>query len=262
MPRRPRIPRPDRTSAGGSFRTLFLSDLHLGKPLCQAEALLAFLRCHQAQTIYLVGDIIDFEYLQRRPEAWSPAHDAVVAHVLACAEAGTQVIYLPGNHDEVLRASRNLRLGPIRVRDRVAHACLDGRKLLVIHGDQYDIVLRLAGWLGPLGDRLYDMTLILGVRLNALLGHRNGPSPSAAAKWVVKLVIQWLGRFDAKVSADLRAGRFDGIVCGHLHRAAERDLQGFAYFNAGDWMESCTAVVERHDGVLEVLRWDPAAPTP
>lgn len=226
---------------------------------------MAFLECHEAETIYLIGDVIDIQYLQRRPADWSPAHDAVVAHLLACAEAGARVVYLPGNHDDILRMSTNLRFGSIKVVDRVEHACLDGRRLLVIHGDQYDIVLRVARWLGPMGDRLYDVALVFGLRLKAVLRRgngRRGPSLSAAAKWAVKAAIMRIGRFDAKVSADLRAGCFDGIVCGHLHRAAERDLQGFVYLNCGDWMESCTAVVERHDGVLEVLRWDPAGSPP
>jgi len=249
-------------STGGRFRALFLSDLHLGKPLFHAEALLAFLRCHQADTIYLLGDIINFWHLSRRSADWSTAHQAVLDHLVTLAQSGVRICYLPGNHDDVLRVSSNLYFHGIQVSETQVHGCLDGQRLLVIHGDQYDVVLRFARWHGPIGDRLYDGTLGLSLALKSLLGRktiRTSHSPSAYAKWMFKALILKISRFDAKVSADLRLQGLHGIVCGHVHHAAVRDMGGLIYLISGDWMESCTAVAERQDGTLGVLLWEAEA---
>lgn len=248
----------DRASAGGQFRALFLSDLHLGKPLCRADALLAFLKCHKADIIYLVGDVIDFWHLDRRPADWSAAHRAVMSQLVSQAQAGARIHYLPGNHDGILRPYKNFNYSGILVSDRVVHTCLDGRRFLVTHGDQYDLFPRLTRWLGPMGDRFHDVALRLSNYVNSVQkagNYVNGLSFSSFTKRLMKAAILHLGQFDAKVSEELHADGLDGIVCGHFHHAERREIRGLDYFNSGDWMESCTAVAECYDSSVGILRW-------
>lgn len=251
-------------SAAGQirYRTLFLSDFHLGKRFCRAALLLDFLKHNTADTIYLIGDIIDIWSLRKRMY-WPASHERVLRHIIALARTGTQVIYLPGNHDDILRRATNLRFGPISFAESVQHHCADGTTYLVIHGDQYDVILNKARWLGPIGDWFYDLLLHTNATLNTLrrhLGIRQAWPISAFGKHLVKRAVNHASHFETTMVAELAARGLDGMICGHVHHAEMRNIQGFTYVNTGDWVESCTAVVEHHSGTLEVLHWPDTAP--
>jgi UDP-2,3-diacylglucosamine pyrophosphatase LpxH len=238
------------------YRTLFLSDIHLGTPGCQAELLLDFLREHDAETIYLVGDIVDGWRL-KRGWYWPQAHNDVVQKLLRKARKGSRLIYVPGNHDEFLRSFLGSHFGGIEVRDHDAHETADGRKLLVIHGDQFDIVVRHARWLAHLGDWAYVTALWLNTHLNRARRALGLPywSLSGWAKLRVKNAVSFIGAFEQALAAEAARIGADGVVCGHIHHATIGKRAGVAYFNTGDWVESCTAIVEHHNGRLEIIRW-------
>ncbi len=239
-----------------SFRTLFLSDLHLGTRGAQAEALLEFLRVHDAETIYLVGDIVDGWQLRSR-WYWPQSHNDVVQKLLRKARKGARIVYVPGNHDEFLRGFCGTHFGGIEVRPSAVHQAADGRRYLVVHGDEFDVVIRHARWLALLGDWAYVTALALSTRIN-LARRRLGLtywSLSAWAKQRVKNAVSFIGRFEAVLAADAARRGVDGVICGHIHSAALRDIDGLRYINTGDWVESCTAVVEHHDGRMELIDW-------
>ena len=244
-------------------RTLFISDIHLGTRGCQARLLLDFLRLHDAETIYLVGDIVDGWRL-RRGWFWPQEHNDVVQKLLRKARKGTQIVYIPGNHDEFLRSYLGTHFGGIEVRNEDIHVTADGRKLLVIHGDQFDVVVRHARWLAFLGDWAYTTALSLNTQLNIV---RRGFgfsywSLSAWAKLRVKNAVNFIGAFESALARAAREHGVDGVVCGHIHHAAMHRNFGIDYHNCGDWVESCTALVEHHDGRFEIIRWTdrPAQP--
>lgn len=255
-------------SAPSDYRTLWISDLHLGSPGAQAEALLCFLRQTQAQHIYLVGDILDLWALRRRPQ-WPAAHMEVARHLLAQATDGVEVTYIPGNHDHALRAYAGQCFGPIRIVERAVHLTADGRRLLIMHGDEFDPVMCHAPWLAHVGDVLYDWLHALnkgpsGRAANAptpKVGVQQPATVSARAKDITKRVIQVLGRFEHRIEQACVAVEADGIVCGHSHHAALRPMRGILYCNDGDWVESHTALVEHHDGQLELLHRPAFAPS-
>jgi UDP-2,3-diacylglucosamine pyrophosphatase LpxH len=238
------------------FRTLFLSDIHLGTRGCQAELLLDFMRLHDAETIYLVGDIVDGWRL-RRAWYWTQAHNDVVQKLLRKGRKGARIVYLPGNHDEFLRDYLGTHFGGVEVMDTCVHETADGRRLLVIHGDQFDVVVRHARWLAFLGDWAYDLALALNTVLNRARRFLGFPywSLSAWAKLKVKNAVSFIGAYEAALTGEARKHGVDGVVCGHIHHAALHDRLGITYVNTGDWVESCTAVAEHHDGRLEILRW-------
>jgi len=244
------------TQASRHFRTLFLSDVHLGTRGCQAELLIDFMRLHDAETIYLVGDIIDGWRL-RRAWYWSQAHNDVVQKLLRKGRKGARIVYVPGNHDEFLRGYLGTHFGGVEVVDRVVHETADGRRLLVIHGDQFDVVVRHARWLAYFGDWAYETALWMNTWLNKARRALGFPywSLSAWAKLKVKNAVNFIGAFEQALIHEARRAGADGVVCGHIHHAALRDMDGITYVNTGDWVESCTAVVEHHDGRLEILRW-------
>ncbi|QFU16143.1 UDP-2,3-diacylglucosamine diphosphatase [Microvirga thermotolerans] len=237
-------------------RTLFLSDLHLGTRGCQAEQLLAFLKAYDADTIYLVGDIVDGWRL-KSGWYWPQAHNDVVQKLLRKVRKGTRLIYIPGNHDEFLRDYLGVHLGGIELADSALHETADGRRYLVIHGDQFDLVVRHARWLALLGDGAYTLALTFNTYLN-VARRRLGLtywSLSSWAKLKVKNAVNYIGRFEELLAAEARRQEADGVICGHIHHAALRDLSGVRYVNTGDWVESCTAIVEHYDGTLEMIRW-------
>ena len=237
-------------------RTLFLSDVHLGTRGCQAELLLDFLRHYDADVIYLVGDIIDGWRL-RSGWYWPQAHNDVVQKLLRKVRKGSRLIYLPGNHDEFLRDYVGASLGGIELADRAVHEAADGRRYLVIHGDEFDLVVRRAKWIAFLGDGAYTMALFVNTHLN-IVRRRLGLtywSLSAWAKLKVKNAVSFISRFEELLSAEAKRHGADGVICGHIHHAALHDLFGVRYVNTGDWVESCTGVIEHYDGVLEVIRW-------
>jgi UDP-2,3-diacylglucosamine pyrophosphatase LpxH len=238
------------------FRTLFVSDIHLGLKASQTEALLAFLRDCDADTIYLVGDIIDGWALKGHWH-WPQAHNDVVQKLLRKVRKGTRLIYLPGNHDEFLRDFYGTHFGGIEVVEQAVHQAADGRRYLVIHGDQFDFVIRHAKWLAHLGDAAYDLALFFN-RLVAGVRRRFGLSYwslSAWAKLKVKNAVSVISKFETELAAEAKRQNLQGVICGHIHHAIARDIDGIAYLNTGDWVESLTAIAEHYDGRMEIIRW-------
>jgi len=239
-----------------SLRALFLSDIHLGTRDCQADLLLDFMRIHEAETIYLVGDIVD-GWRMRRSWFWTQSHNDVVQKLLRKARKGARVVYIPGNHDEFLRGYLGTHFGGVEVMDRCIHEAADGRRFLVIHGDQFDVVVRHARWLAYFGDWAYEMALWTNTWLNKVRRFVGLPywSLSAWAKFKVKNAVNFIGAFEDALAYEARRVGADGVICGHIHHASMRDMNGIAYVNTGDWVESCTAIAENHDGSLEIIRW-------
>ncbi|MFU0504376.1 UDP-2,3-diacylglucosamine diphosphatase [Pseudaminobacter sp. NGMCC 1.201702] len=238
------------------YRTLFISDIHLGMRGNQVEALLEFLKHHDAETIYLVGDIVDGWRL-RSGWYWPQSHNDVVQKLLRKARKGTKIIYIPGNHDEFLREFYGSHFGGIEVRETALHEAADGKRYLVIHGDIFDVVVRHARWLAYCGDWAYEIALRLSTRVNFVrrkLGFTYW-SLSAWAKLKVKNAVNFIGKFEETLASEARRHDVDGVICGHIHSATMRDFDGFTYINTGDWVESCTAVVEHDDGRMEIIRW-------
>lgn len=251
---------PDLTDDGDvprqHYRCIFISDLHLGTAGCQAEALLEFLKAHPSDTLYLVGDIIDGWQLRRR-WYWPQAHNDVVQKLLRRARKGGRVVFVPGNHDEFARAFVGHHFGGIEVVHDAVHITASGKRLWVTHGDHFDGVIQLAKWLAYVGDTLYEWTLRLNRHLNSARARLGLPywSLSAYLKHRVKKALMYVTRFEEAVAHEAQRRGMDGVVCGHIHRAQMRDIQGVLYCNDGDWVESRTALVEHHDGRLEVVQW-------
>ncbi|MFN9092379.1 MAG: UDP-2,3-diacylglucosamine diphosphatase [Alphaproteobacteria bacterium] len=235
-------------------RTAWISDVHLGTPGCQARALLDFLRTVECHTLYLVGDIIDGWQL-RRSWYWPQAHNDVVQKLLRKARKGTKVIFVPGNHDEFARRYVLHNFGGVDVVEDAIHELADGRKLWVTHGDYFDGVVQCAKWLAYLGDSAYEFTLRMNRHLNSLRARLGLPywSLSKYLKLKVKRAVSFIGDFEAAVARAARERGADGVVCGHIHHAEMRMIDGVLYCNDGDWVESLTALVEHTDGRLEIL---------
>ena len=241
---------------GDTYRALFISDVHLGSRNSQADLLLDFLKHNDAETIYLVGDIIDGWRLKKQ-WYWPQSHNDVVQKLLRKARKGAKVIFIPGNHDEFARDYLDQNFGGIVVRDSDIHETADGRRLLVIHGDQFDIVVSNARWLAFLGDWAYEFALYFNSRFNRvrrMLGFEYW-SFSAWAKLKVKKAVNFIGSFEQILAGEAARQGADGVVCGHIHHAAIRQIGEILYLNTGDFVESCTALAERHDGSLVILRW-------
>src|SRR5476649_2820883 len=237
-------------------RAIFISDIHLGTRGCQAELLLDFLRKNESDHLYLVGDIVDGWRLKRW-WYWPQAHNDVVQKIMRKARKGTNVVYVPGNHDEAARQYCQLTFGDVRVQEEAIHEMADGRKLLVIHGDQFDGIVRYARWLAILGDWAYTTALRLNTWYNWARRKLGLPywSLSAYLKHRVKNAVQFIGNYEAAVASEARRRGVDGVVCGHIHHAEIRDIDGILYCNDGDWVESCTALVEDFDGRLRIVHW-------
>ena len=238
------------------LRTVWVSDVHLGTPGCQARALLDFLRAVECETLYLVGDIIDGWQL-KRSWYWPQAHNDVVQKLLRRARKGTRVIFVPGNHDEFARRYVEHNFGGVEVVDEWIHETADGRKLWVTHGDLFDGVIQCAKWLAYVGDSLYEFTLKLNRAFNSLRARLGLPywSLSKYLKLKVKRAVSFISDFEVAVAREARKRGVHGVVCGHIHHAELRDIDGILYANDGDWVESLTALVEHHDGRLEIIDW-------
>ena len=238
------------------FRTIWISDTHLGTPGCQSRALLEFLRRTESDYLYLVGDIIDGWQLKRR-WYWHQLHNDVLQKVLRKARKGTAVVYIPGNHDEAARHYLGLAFGGIVIRDEAIHTTARGQRLLVTHGDFFDGVVQCARWLALLGDVMYAFTLRLNRHLNTLRARLGLPywSLSQYLKHRVKNAVSYIGAFEEALAREARRRGLDGVVCGHIHRAEIREIDGILYCNDGDWVESLTALVETADGELRILNW-------
>jgi UDP-2,3-diacylglucosamine pyrophosphatase LpxH len=237
-------------------RSVWISDLHLGTPGCQAVALLDFLRRVECDTLFLVGDIIDGWQL-KRSWYWPQAHNDVVQKLLRKARKGTRVIFIPGNHDEFARKYVEHNFGGIDVADDWIHTTADGRRLWITHGDLFDGVVQCAPWLAVAGDSLYEFTLKLNRHFNRLRAQIGLPywSLSKYLKLKVKRAVSYVGDFERAVAREARKRRVHGVVCGHIHHAEMREIDGILYANDGDWVESLTALVEHIDGQLEIVDW-------
>jgi len=238
------------------LRAIFISDLHIGTPGFQADALLDFLKHHPSDTLYLVGDIVDGWQLRRR-WFWPQSHNDVVQKLLRRARKGCRVIYVPGNHDEFARHFVGHAFGGVEVFHETVHTTATGLKLWVIHGDHFDGVIQCAKWLAHVGDWLYELTLKLNRYLNSWrarmgLGYW---SLSAYLKLKVKKAVNFISDFEVAVAQEAKRRGYDGAVCGHIHHAEIRDVHGILYCNDGDWVESRTALVEHMDGRLEIIHW-------
>ena len=239
------------------YRTIWISDVHLGSRGAQAEALLGFLKHTESEYLFLGGDIVDGWQI-KKSWYWPQSHNDVIQKLLRKARKRTKVVYIPGNHDEGVRDFVGFTFGGIRVAREAIHTLADGRRLLILHGDEFDGMMSLSRrWLATLGHSAYDRALRINRWLNAGL-QRLGWSPwpiSAQLKHWAKSAGGKLDRFRATLIHEARRQGVDGLVCGHIHHAELRDDTGLVYANSGDWVESCTALVEHFDGRLEILRW-------
>jgi UDP-2,3-diacylglucosamine pyrophosphatase LpxH len=249
------------------YRAIWISDVHLGTRGCKADFLLDFLRHNESEYLYLVGDIIDGWRL-KKSFYWAQSHNDVIQKVLRKARKGTKVYYIPGNHDELLRDYTDLQMGGVQLVSEAIHLTADGRRLLVVHGDAFDGIVRYARWLALLGDWAYDSALRVNTLFNWCRRRLGYPywSLSAYLKNKVKNAVQFVSDFADAIAAEAHRREVDGIVCGHIHQADLRMINGILYANDGDWVESCTALVEHLDGRLEIVSWsdvrafDPLAP--
>jgi UDP-2,3-diacylglucosamine pyrophosphatase LpxH len=229
-------------------RAIFISDVHLGMKPIRVGQLIEFLRAHDAETIYLVGDILDGWRLAKAWH-WPSEYNLLVQIILDKANAGTKVIYLPGNHDEFLREYLGTYFGEIEFVDRTVHT--------TIHGDQFDVVVMNAKWLAHVGDWAYNAALRINIAINWVrrrLGLQYW-SLSAWAKQKVKNAVSVIGRFEEALVHEARESGVDGVICGHIHFADMHDRLGIHYINTGDWVESCTAIVETPEGAFELIKW-------
>ena len=237
-------------------RAVFISDIHLGTRSAQAERLIDFLRYCEADLIYLVGDIIDFWRVKRGPH-WPQTHNDVVQKLLRRVRKGVRLVLVPGNHDEALRDYIGLRFGGIEIHRDIVHTTKKGRRYCVLHGDEFDVVVRTARWLAYLGDHGYEFALWLNNPLNWLRRHLGLGywSLSAYLKCRVKRAVAFIGAFEETVALETRRRGLDGVICGHINHASDRRFRGIHYLNCGDWVESCTAIVETAEGELSIVPW-------
>jgi UDP-2,3-diacylglucosamine pyrophosphatase LpxH len=244
------------TDHAEKYRALFISDVHLGTRSAQAPMLLDFLKYHDAETIYLVGDIVDFWRVKRGP-VWPQSHNDVLQKILRKVRKGTRVVFIPGNHDEGLRDYCGMQFGGIEIERQIEHVTADGKRYVVMHGDEYDVVVRYARWLAFLGDRGYEFALWMNNPLNFVrrrLGLGFWPL-SAYLKHRVKTAVNFIGEFEKNLADEARRHNAHGVICGHIHHAASRDIDGVHYLNTGDWVESCTAIRETMDGQMQLVHW-------
>ena len=238
------------------YRTIWISDVHLGTRGCNDRLLIDFLDHVDSDTLYLVGDIIDGWRMKKR-FFWPERHNAILRRVMKRAKHGTQVVYIPGNHDEMFRQFTGMSFGGVEIRRRAIHVTADGRRLLVLHGDEFDAVMLAHRWLAFLGDTAYELLMKLNVVVNAVRRRFGLPywSLSKHAKHKVKNAVEFISRFEETVAHEAARLEVDGVVCGHIHTAEARRFGEIDYYNDGDWVEGCTALVEHRDGRMEILHW-------
>jgi UDP-2,3-diacylglucosamine pyrophosphatase LpxH len=239
------------------YRAVFISDVHLGTRSAQTYALLDFLKHVDADVVYLVGDIVDFWKVRRGPH-WPQSHNDVLQKLLRKSRKGTRIVFIPGNHDEALREYCGTTFGGIEIVRDTVHTSANGRRYLVLHGDEFDVIVRYARWLAFLGDRSYEFALWTNAPLNWVrrrLGFGYW-SLSAFLKHRVKTAVNFIGEFEDALADVAKRNDVDGVICGHIHHAADRRIGGVHYLNCGDWVESCTALVETLSGEMQILRWN------
>ena len=238
------------------YRTIFISDFHLGSKGCQSSMLLDFLRNTRSDYLYLVGDIIDGWRLKNK-WFWPQEHNDVVQKILRKARHGTKVYYVSGNHDELVRKFVPINLGEVNIVNEAIHITADNKKLLILHGDKFDAIIRVAPWLAHLGDYAYDFALWINVTLNKIrktLGYKYW-SLSKFLKLKVKKAVSYINRYEEVVANYAFKKNMNGVVCGHIHHASDRIIGDVHYYNDGDWVENCSALVEHFDGKLELIYW-------
>ena len=246
-------------------RSIFLSDIHLGTRACQADRLLDFLKAHDADYVFLIGDILDLWAMKRRGVYWSTAQNTVVQKILKRARQQAQVIFIPGNHDEAAREHVGTSFGNIRVVMDYEHVAADGKRYLLLHGDEFDQVTRYHRWIAILGDHAYALLVRLNIGLSWLrrtLGVPGYWSLAGYAKRKVKSAVSFIFDFEAAVARHGCERGVAGVICGHIHAAAIRQVEGITYINCGDWVDSCTAIVEHLDGRMELIAWSSRARDP
>ncbi len=250
------LPEPRGFRPKRKVRTIWISDIHLGTRGCNAELLLDFLRAHECETLYLVGDIVDGWRL-RKGWYWPEAHNEVVRRVLKMAHRGTRVVLIAGNHDEMLRPYAGMSFGGVEIALDAIHTTADGRKLLITHGDAFDVVVLYHKWLAFLGDQAYTLLLQANIVLNRARRRLKLPywSLSSYLKKRVKNAVAYVGEFEEAVAHAARDRHVDGVVCGHIHCAEIRQIDDITYMNDGDWVESCTALAETFDGQIAIIDW-------
>jgi UDP-2,3-diacylglucosamine pyrophosphatase LpxH len=238
------------------YRSVWISDTHLCSRDCRVEYLLSFLKSVKCEYLYLVGDFIDVWQLKRR-WYWPQAFNNVVHKVLAKSKKGAKVTYIPGNHDEFFRNFIGYQFGGVQIRDKAIHVTADGRRMLILHGDEFDMVVQYNKWLALIGSAAYDYLVTMNRVLN--LGRRKLNMPywslSAAIKRKVKNAVTYIGKYEAAMVHEARKENVDGIICGHIHQPAVKQIDGLLYCNTGDWVENCTALVEDEDGKLSIIHW-------
>ena len=242
-----------------TYRSIFISDVHLGTYDSKADLLNNFLKHNTCDHLYLVGDIIDGWRIQQNKWRWKQSHTNVVRRILGFTKKGTRVTFIAGNHDEFLRLiiPYGVEFGNVEILNQAEHIGVDGRHYLVTHGDLFDGITRLTPWLAFLGDKAYDVVLSLNSKLNWLL-HRFGFryfSLSQYLKGRVKKAVDFIFQFEKNLAGYCKKRGFDGVICGHIHHAEIKEIDGVVYMNDGDWVESCTALVEHWDGRWEIIAW-------
>ena len=242
------------------YRTIWISDVHLGTKGCNAELLIDFLDHTDSETMYLVGDIIDGWRLKKK-FYWPPEHNDIVWRILKRAKRGTRIVYIPGNHDEMVRPFSGMDFGGVEIRRAAFHDTADGRRLMVLHGDEFDTIMLAHRWLAFVGDALYHMMMKLNGWVASVRKLFGLPywSISKAAKHKVKNAVEFISKYEEVVARAAGERGVDGVVCGHIHTAEIRDFEHegrqIAYYNDGDWVEGCNALVEHFDGTMELLHW-------
>ena len=255
-----KIAHPDKPEkATYHYRTIWLSDIHLGTAGCKAEFLTDFLKRNHCETLYLVGDIIDGWKLKKSGWYWPQEHTNVIRKILTKAKRDTEVVYVTGNHDEFLRkfVDYRLEIGNIKLVNEAIHETADGRKLLVLHGDYFDVITRYHRWVALAGDMAYETMMATNHWFNRARALAGLPywSLSAYAKHKVKNAVSIISSFEEAVARECKRRGLDGVVCGHIHHAEIRMINGVEYHNCGDWVESCTALAEDMNGKISVIRW-------
>jgi UDP-2,3-diacylglucosamine pyrophosphatase LpxH len=240
-----------------SYRSVFISDIHLGTKMSQADQLLDFMKTFECEKIYLVGDIVDCWAMSKK-KYWSQSHSDVIQKLLRRARKGTEIIYIPGNHDELMREYCDAEFGHIMLVKECIHVGIDGKLYLVTHGDQFDAVIRNAKWLAHLGSWAYDFSIKLNGLVNKFRSWLKLPvwSLSSYLKLRVKESVNFIGNYEETLSNYVKNQELSGIICGHIHHANICDYDNIRYMNCGDWVESCTALVEHHNGTFEIVRYD------